>query len=195
MTALRLPFTRVAILWPPRLDAALSQPALGRDGHAHLHAWLTQACARGADAVYARVQASPAAADIVAALLAEGAQVLAPANLIDTGLKPLAWHYNAHDLAAAQGRPWPLGAMRGVSCHSSGELDTALAAGFDYAFLSPVFATATHPEAEPLGLEGLARACAGSGMAVVALGGVDVARGEACLQAGAAAWAGIGAFL
>jgi thiamine-phosphate pyrophosphorylase len=72
--------------------------------------------------------------------------------------------------------PGPLRAERGMvtsSAHNAVELVRARRAGAELVFLSPVFATASHPEARALGplrWERLAR-CAG--LAVAALGGID----------------------
>ena len=65
-------------------------------------------------------------------------------------------------------------ALIGVSTHSDGELDAALAAGADYLGFGPVFATASKPGAAlppPHGVEGLARAVKRAGrVPVVAIG-------------------------
>lgn len=83
-----------------------------------------------------------------------------------------------------------------VGCHSVGEVAVARAAGADMALLSPVFATESHPQAQPLGLEVLAAACQTAGkMPVYALGGVNRANAASCIDAGAAGVAGIRMFL
>ncbi len=65
----------------------------------------------------------------------------------------------------------------------------------DYVTLSPIFRPASKPAdaRATLGLAGLGRACAAGGPPVVALGGVDDRSARACLDAGAAAVAVIGA--
>jgi thiamine-phosphate pyrophosphorylase len=64
------------------------------------------------------------------------------------------------------------------------------------ALLSPVFATESHPDARPLGLEVLADACRTAGkMPVYALGGVNQTNAASCIEAGAAGVAGIRLFL
>jgi thiamine-phosphate pyrophosphorylase len=83
-----------------------------------------------------------------------------------------------------------------VGCHSVGEVAVARAAGADMALLSPVFATESHPEARPLGLELLAEACRTAGkMPVYALGGVNRTNAVSCIEAGATGVAGIRMFL
>lgn len=75
----------------------------------------------------------------------------------------------------------------GVSAHSADEVIRAAEAGAAYATLSPVFRTATHPEATPLGLDALAAAVAAAppGFPVLALGGVSPDRARDCRAAGA----------
>lgn len=74
----------------------------------------------------------------------------------------------------------------GKSCHDEASVLAASAEGYDYLFVSPVFETQTHPEAEPLGLEKLAALCALTDMPIFALGGILTERQEKdCLAAGA----------
>lgn len=81
---------------------------------------------------------------------------------------------NRHRLMAAEQRPLGPGALVGASCHDAGELARAAAIGADFALLSPVLPTASHPGEATLGwerFEGLARA---ADIPVYALGGMDV---------------------
>ncbi len=96
----------------------------------------------------------------------------------------------------------PSGAARprgiaGRSCHSVEELHQTRDDGFDYATLSPVFPTPSKPGYGPaLGLDGLAAAVdAVPGLPVVAQGGVTVDNAAACLAAGAAGVAVMGAVM
>jgi thiamine-phosphate pyrophosphorylase len=83
-----------------------------------------------------------------------------------------------------------------VGCHSVGEVAVARTAGADLALLSPIFRTASHPEARPLGVEALTEAARTAGkMPVFALGGVNAENAAACTAAGAAGVAGIRTFL
>ena len=59
----------------------------------------------------------------------------------------------------------------GRSVHAIHEAEAALAAGADYLLVGPVFATPTHAEREPLGLDAFRR-IAEVGLPVVAIGGV-----------------------
>jgi thiamine-phosphate pyrophosphorylase len=83
-----------------------------------------------------------------------------------------------------------------VGCHSVGEVAVARVAGADIALLSPIFPTASHPDARPLGVEALAEARRAAGkMPVFALGGVNLENAVSCIEAGAAGVAGIRTFL
>ena len=62
-----------------------------------------------------------------------------------------------------------------ASCHSAAELAAAAAAGADFALLSPVFPTASHPDAPHLGIERFRSLAAGAALPVLALGGITVA--------------------
>ncbi len=186
-----LPFAQVAILSP---ELAFSQPGnlvFDRQMQAELRAWHALAQSRGADAVYARVAHAPAAVALLQALVDAGARVLAPASLYDPQLGVCAWHYSMASFLRLGRMPTDQTSLLGISCHSIAELEMALQEGMDYAFLSPIFATETHPEAAPLGLGLLADACKRVQLPVIALGGIDFGTAGACLQAGAAGWAGI----
>lgn len=84
-----------------------------------------------------------------------------------------------------------------ASCHNTKELAHALAVGADFALLSPVQPTQSHPDTPALGWERFSTMIAGSTIPVYALGGMrseDVERARACGAQGIAAisslWAG-----
>ena len=185
-----LPFTRAAILSP---ELAFSQPhsPFTRQTEAELRRWWAVAQDRGADAAYPRVTGYTDAEAILQTLIGIGASILAPAAFQDTGIQPLAWHYMGAEFKAIQALSPVTGALRGCSAHSIADLQAAEALGFDYAFLSPIFPTQTHPDATALGLAHLQDACTAVKLPIIALGGVDFKNAAACLQAGAAGWAGI----
>jgi thiamine-phosphate pyrophosphorylase len=62
------------------------------------------------------------------------------------------------------------------SAHGLADLRRARRAGAALAFLSPVFATASHPAAAALGAVRWARLARVAGLPVAALGGIDGAR-------------------
>ena len=99
---------------------------------------------------------------------------------------------DAVHLAAADPFPRPRPALVGRSCHSVAELVQARAEGCDWAFLSPVFPTASKPGYGPaLGVEGFAR-LQPLGPPAYALGGVGPGDVPALLAAGAAGVAVMG---
>jgi thiamine-phosphate pyrophosphorylase len=72
----------------------------------------------------------------------------------------------------------------GKSVHDLAEAETARAEGADYLVVGPVYATATHPDRAPLGLEALAR-ISSLGLPVIAIGGIDPGRMREVKAAGA----------
>jgi thiamine-phosphate pyrophosphorylase len=72
----------------------------------------------------------------------------------------------------------------GVSVHDLTEARAAQTAGADYLLLGPVFATATHPDQAPLGLDRLAEITT-LGLPLIAIGGVTAERIAALRAAGA----------
>ena len=66
----------------------------------------------------------------------------------------------------------PGAAPVGASCHDAAELDRAAALGLDYAVLGPVKATASHPDAAPLGWTRFGELAANRPMPVYAIGGL-----------------------
>jgi 8-oxo-dGTP diphosphatase len=70
-------------------------------------------------------------------------------------------------------RPLPRGLWLGASCHSASDIHHAASIGCDFVTLSPVLATASHPNAPSLGWEGLARIAENSPLPIFALGGMN----------------------
>jgi thiamine-phosphate pyrophosphorylase len=128
------------------------------------------------------------------------------AALIVAGDPALARAVGADGVHLAADDPWPgdsaAGLRIGRSCHTPAELMAAATGGVAaYATFSPVFATTSKPGYGPaLGIEGLAAGCravagVGSPLAVYALGGIGLAQAAACLAAGAAGVAVMGAVM
>ncbi len=68
------------------------------------------------------------------------------------------------------------GLLRLATAHDGAELGAAAAAGADGVFLSPVFGTRSHPEAQPLGIHGFHVLAQQSPVPVIALGGMTAKR-------------------
>lgn len=187
-----LPFSRVAILEP---DLTFTDPHAAdfdRRLRGELRDWLAKASRNSADACYARVQQLPTGTALaILDFLAAEIHLLAPSTLYPLEVNPLGYHHRSHETALLP----PGACLQGISCHGLAELQWAENSGFDYAFLSPVFSTATHPDAVPLGLKAFEAACRAVKIPVIALGGVTAANANACIQAGAAGWAAIRAFM
>ena len=103
-------------------------------------------------------------------------------------------HLKAAQLRALRERPLPRGAWVAASCHDAGELELAARLGVDFATLSPVCATASHPDLVPLGWEQFAHLVADARLPVYALGGVGPHDLDRARAAGAQGVAGIRAF-
>ena len=72
-----------------------------------------------------------------------------------------------------------------ASCHNAGELRRAEALGCDFALLSPVLPTKSHPGAPHLGWESFAAIAAGASIPVYALGGLSASDMESAWRHGA----------
>jgi thiamine-phosphate pyrophosphorylase len=88
--------------------------------------------------------------------------------------------------------PGPGSGLRTAPAHDLAEIRAAETTGAALLFLSPVFATRSHPEARPLGPEGFASLAARTRLPVIALGGMTAKRAEGLV--GAYGWAGIDAW-
>lgn len=84
-------------------------------------------------------------------------------------------HLAARTLAALDRRPGGLGDLVGASCHDGIELAAAARLGLDYALLSPVRPTRSHPDATPLGWERFSELADPHPLPIYALGGLDPA--------------------
>lgn len=82
-------------------------------------------------------------------------------------------HLTSKDLMGLMERPVGRDKWLGASCHNREELEWARKIGVDYAFLSPVQKTESHPMTEPIGWEGFKSLVFNVGIPVYALGGVS----------------------
>lgn len=130
----------------------------------------------------------------VQGLCAGKAQLMLKGPLEWLGDFPAAgWHLTAEQLRkyAAGGRPFPEQRWLAASCHAAEELALAAQMGVDFVTLSPVQATATHPEAQPLGWDAASELLAGCNLPAYLLGGVGPSDIERAWQVGAQGVAGI----
>lgn len=132
-----------------------------------------------------------------AGLCAGKAQLMLKGPLEWLGDFPSAgWHLTSEQLRkyAANGRPFPKERWLAASCHNAEELALAEQMGVDFVTLSPVQATQTHPEAQPLGWDAAQQLIEGFNRPVFLLGGVGAAERERAWRIGAQGVAGIRAF-
>ncbi len=100
-------------------------------------------------------------------------------------------HLNSRQLHRAATRPVAVTQLLGASCHSPQDLAAATRLGADFAVLSPVLPTRSHPDAEPLGWSRFATWADEAPMPVYALGGMHAGLVETAWQHGAQGIAGI----
>ncbi|RYG70526.1 thiamine phosphate synthase [bacterium] len=81
----------------------------------------------------------------------------------------------------------------GVSVHSVEGAVAAVTEGANYLMFGPVFATQSHPDAAPVGLEALKKVVVSVKVPVFAVGGIDASNAASCVEAGAAGVAVISA--
>ncbi|MEX0617434.1 MAG: Nudix family hydrolase [Pseudohongiellaceae bacterium] len=103
-------------------------------------------------------------------------------------------HLNSVRLLATESRPVTTQYLFSASCHNLEQLRHAEFLGADFVFLSPVNATATHPESKPLGWENFASLAASVSLPVFALGGLVPRNLEDVYQAGGQGLASVSAF-
>ncbi|MCP9340649.1 Nudix family hydrolase [Stutzerimonas xanthomarina] len=106
------------------------------------------------------------------------------------------WHLTASQLRehTDAGRPIETGRWLAASCHDMAELDLANQMGVDFIVLSPILATASHPEARPMGWQRAADMLLGFAQPAYLLGGLGPRDAERAAQIGAQGVAGIRAF-
>lgn len=116
-------------------------------------------------------------------------------NGVHAGTVPLAdgWHLTSARLMACHERPagWK---VVSAACHDAAQLAHATRLGLDFVTLSPVLATATHPDATPLGWPAFTALAAQTSLPVFALGGMRADMLTSARHAGAYGIAAIRAF-
>ncbi|HHJ15983.1 MAG TPA: Nudix family hydrolase [Gammaproteobacteria bacterium] len=94
-------------------------------------------------------------------------------------------HLDSRRLQHTEQRPLPEHLLVAASCHTRQELDRAQQIGADFALLSPVLPTASHPDASPLGWDAFAACVAQVALPVYALGGMQPAHCDTAIAHGA----------
>lgn len=84
-------------------------------------------------------------------------------------------HLRSSQLARFEQRPLPPPGLVAASCHTAAELQQAQDLGADFAVLSPVKTTSSHPQASPIGWDVFATLAGKCGIPVYALGGMQLA--------------------
>jgi thiamine-phosphate pyrophosphorylase len=104
-------------------------------------------------------------------------------------------HLGARSLpTAAARRILKPGMLLGRSVHNLDEVGQRETEGCDYLFLGHLFASASHPREDPIGLDAYREAVLRSTIPVVAIGGITSENVRLVAQAGGGAAAAIGAF-
>jgi 8-oxo-dGTP diphosphatase len=177
-------------------DRLLVTPEPGRDFRPWL-ARLDRALARGIRLVQFRAHGLDEGAyrdmarEVLARCRGAGARCVLNASpaLVET-LGADGVHLNRHALRAWGRRPLPRNRWVSASVHDAHELRLAMRAGVDFALVSPVRSTPSHPEAPALGWPGLETLARQAPFPVYALGGVgpdDLGRVRAAGAQGVAA--------
>ena len=103
-------------------------------------------------------------------------------------------HLTSKRLSDMQQRPNNLSGWLSASCHNPEELKRAESLGVDFAFVSPVNASISHPDAAPLGWRRFADITSVANIPVYALGGLTLDDTQQAIQSGAQGVAGIRGF-
>ena len=176
----------------PRLCLVADGFAAGRPGldALHVRGVAAELVAAGVGWVWMRDHHADAAAfDVQARRFAERLREIAPDVTLSVGgrlatARAVGAFFHAGRRGDALEDAAAVGVRAGFSAHSvQGAID-AERAGAAYATLSPIFPTATHPDAPPLGLGAVGEARA-AGLPVLALGGLTPDRTRAARAAGA----------
>ena len=100
-------------------------------------------------------------------------------------------HLSSRALSLAEARPVAPDRLLAASCHSPRDLARAAELGADFALLSPVLPTRSHPDADPLGWSRFAAWVEQATVPVFALGGMHAGLVETAWAHGAQGVAGI----
>ncbi|MEA3303911.1 MAG: Nudix family hydrolase [Pseudomonadota bacterium] len=94
-------------------------------------------------------------------------------------------HLGGSQLRTMRSRNFPQQQLLAASCHTQQELAHAASIGVDFATLSPVQPTATHPQAQPLGWNDFSAMVRRATLPVYALGGMQIEHRQQAWRSGA----------
>ena len=165
------------------------------------HARITAAIEHGARLIQLRLpmwsleQVRALAARLQASAVQHGAHLLLNGDVEGAGQlgQGVGVHLKSAQLDALAERPLPWSQLIGASGHNAGQL-TKAARLADFATLSPVAPTASHPRAAALGWPHFRALAESAALPVYALGGMTPAQVDVARSHGAQGVAGIGAF-
>jgi 8-oxo-dGTP diphosphatase len=165
------------------------------------HARITAAIEQGARLIQLRFplwsleQVRALAARLHASAVQRGACLLLNGDIEGARMlgQGIGVHLKAAQLEALTERPLPWSQTVGASCHDADQLAKAIHLA-DFATLSPVAPTASHPQAPALGWPRFHAWAEAASLPVYALGGMTPAQAEEARNHGAQGVAGIGAF-
>jgi 8-oxo-dGTP diphosphatase len=115
-----------------------------------------------------------------------------PGRVMPTGAAGV--HLNSRRLLGLTQRPLPPDSWVAASCHNLAEIRQAEQTGVDFVVLSPVLATPSHPDGQPLGWDRFGALADSANAPVFALGGMTRDHLAQARQAGAQGVAGIRGF-
>jgi len=134
------------------------------------------------------------AVDLLPLAERHGARLLLNEDIDGARALGIGVHLKAAQLAALTRRPLPWRQLIAASCHDAEALSQAVALGVDFATLSPVASTASHPGVPPVDWPAFHTLAEAAALPVYALGGMAPSMAEAARAAGAQGVAGIGGF-
>jgi len=168
----------------------LITPAVGEDENVFIQQ-LQAALASGISLVQYRQKALPAdqfeslASRVVQACRTAGARIILNSGPeLAERLQADGLQLNANELMSLARRPLSDQYLVAASCHNQAEIQRAGELGLDFALLSPVQKTATHPQAQPIGWDQFENIVGQASLPVYALGGVTTLDTERAWLAG-----------
>ena len=134
------------------------------------------------------------AADLLPLARRYGAQLVLNGDIDGARALGIGVHLKSAQLLALSERPLPLQQVIGASCHDAAQLAHAVNIGADFATLSPVGITASHPGTSPMGWPMFQSLAETAALPVYALGGVGPSHAALARQNSGQGVAGIRGF-